>query len=63
MENFLQEGILLGPEDCKILFSLLKRNENALLTRERNILLKIERILYEHLSIQDIENLLRSPYE
>jgi hypothetical protein len=63
MGNFLQDGILLAPEDCKILFSLLKRHENALLAPERDILLRIERILYGHLSIQDIENLLPSPRE
>ncbi|MDR3167042.1 MAG: hypothetical protein LBT93_03785 [Treponema sp.] len=63
MENFLQNGIILSLEECKILFPLLKGLENTLLAPEREILLKIERVLYAHLSIRDVENLLPSSPE
>jgi hypothetical protein len=63
MENFLYDGIILSLDECKTLFPLLKGPENTLRTREREILLKIEKVLYSHLSIRDVENLLLSPPE
>jgi hypothetical protein len=60
MENFLHEGIVLTLDECKTLFPRLKGLENTLLGPERDILLRMEKVLYEHLSIQDVENLFRS---
>jgi hypothetical protein len=57
MENFLHDGIVLTLEECKTLFPRLKGLENTLLAPEREILLKMEKVLYEHLSIQEVENL------
>jgi hypothetical protein len=54
------DRVVLTLEDCKTLFPRLKELENALLAPERDILLKIERVLYGHLSVRDIENLLRA---
>ena len=45
----------LGIEELLILFPLLKKNEAHLNAKERQLLVKIEKNLYEHLSIEDIE--------
>ncbi|MDR2103671.1 MAG: hypothetical protein LBP42_06180 [Treponema sp.] len=63
MDNCLNNGILLSLDECKTLFPLLKGMENTLPATEREILLKIEKVLYAHLSIRDVENLVSSPPE
>jgi hypothetical protein len=52
------EGLFLGPEDIKILFTLLKSREYALSNAERQLLLKIENTLYTSLSVDEAETLL-----
>jgi hypothetical protein len=54
-----QEGVFLPLEDCIALFPRLKRDEALLAAPEREALLKIEKVLYNCLSIQEVENLLR----
>jgi hypothetical protein len=54
------DRVVLTLEDCKTLFPRLKGLENVLPDPERDILLKIEKVLYGHLSVREIENLLRS---
>jgi len=49
-------GINFTQEELLVLFSLLKKSEARLNAKERQILVKIERTLYEHLSIADIES-------
>jgi len=49
-------GINFTLEELLVLFSLLKKNEALLNAKERRLLVKIEKSLYEHLSIADIEN-------
>jgi hypothetical protein len=56
-----QEGIFLPLEDCIALFPRLKRAEALLAVPEREALLKIEKVLYNCLSIQEVENLLYAP--
>ncbi|MDR3115073.1 MAG: hypothetical protein LBU25_06080 [Treponema sp.] len=58
MEYRHEGGGFFTFNELKVIFSLLKKGENTLLPVERDILLKIERILYEQLSIQDVEGLL-----
>ena len=53
-----EEGLFLTLNECKTLFPGLKRNESFLSNDERMIMLKIEKVLYQNLSIQDIEELL-----
>ena len=53
-----EEGIFLTLNDCIALFPGLKRNESVLSNDERTILVKLEKILYRNLSIQDVEKLL-----
>lgn len=48
--------LTLSGEEIMVLFPLLKKNETTLSARERNILVRIEKILYEHLSIEEIES-------
>jgi len=52
-------GIFLTVEDLSLLFSSLKKNEAHLNLRERQVLNRIERLLYKNLSIEEIENRLR----
>jgi hypothetical protein len=60
MENSGDDRVVLTLEDCKTLFPRLKGLENTLSAPERDILLKIEKVLYGHLSVRDIENLLHT---
>ena len=43
-------------EELLILLPLLKKNEAYLSNKERQILVKIEKKLYEYLSIEEIES-------
>ncbi|MDR2702639.1 MAG: hypothetical protein LBB72_09425 [Spirochaetaceae bacterium] len=52
-------GLYLTLEELSALFPLLKNNEERMGVRERQILNRMERILYEHLSIEEIENRIR----
>jgi len=53
-----EEGIFLSLNDCTALFPGLKRNESSLSNNERLILLRMEKVLYRNLSIQEMEELL-----
>jgi len=52
-------GIFLTLEDLSLIFSSLKKNEAHLNLEERQVLNRIERLLYKNLSIEEIENRLR----
>ncbi|MDR0628933.1 MAG: hypothetical protein LBG24_04725 [Treponema sp.] len=58
MEYQHEEGMFFTFKELTVLFPRLKKAENTLLPAEREVLLKIERTLYEQLSIQDVEGLL-----
>jgi hypothetical protein len=51
------EGLLLNNEELRILFPLLKGIEAQMKNAERAVLLKIEKALYDQLSINEIESL------
>ena len=51
------EGLFLPLDECKILFSGLKKNEFSLSKEERMILYKMEKVLYRNLTIQEMESL------
>jgi hypothetical protein len=53
-----EKGLFLTLEDCKAVFSRLKKTEGALSASEREVFLKLEKTLYANLSIQEAENLL-----
>jgi hypothetical protein len=59
MEYKQQEGIFFTFNELKTVFPWLKKRENTLSSVERTLLLKIERALYEQLSIQEVEGLLK----
>ncbi|MCL1929238.1 MAG: hypothetical protein FWG07_10675 [Treponema sp.] len=46
----------LTLEELLVLFPLLKKNEALLNIKERQILVKLEKKLYEQLSIEEIED-------
>ncbi|MCL1812061.1 MAG: hypothetical protein FWG29_00915 [Treponema sp.] len=46
----------LTLEELLVLFPLLKKNEALLSIKERQILVKIEKKLYQQLSIEEIED-------
>jgi hypothetical protein len=50
-------GIFLDMEDCKAMFRAFKKDEINLSEAERNVLHRIEKLLYARLSIQEIEDL------
>ena len=49
-------GIFLALDELLVLFLLLKKNEALLSSKERQLLVKMEKTLYEHLSISEIES-------
>lgn len=49
-------GVYLSLDDLLVLLPLLKKNEDRLSGKERQLLVRIEKKLYEHLSIADIES-------
>jgi hypothetical protein len=59
-----EEGVFLTLSELKAVFSRLKQLENMegieMQGPEREGLLKIERFLYNHLSIQEVEKLIGS---
>ncbi|MDR2094453.1 MAG: hypothetical protein LBP76_02910 [Treponema sp.] len=59
-----EDGVFLTIPELKAIFSRLKQLENTegieMRGPEREGLLKIERFLYDHLSIQEVEKLIGS---
>jgi len=53
------EGLFLTLEELSVIMPLLQKNEEKLGVRERQILTRMKRYLYEHLSIEDIEKYVR----
>lgn len=54
-----ERGVFFSMEELAVIFPIVKKNESFLDLRGRQVLNRIERILYDHLSIEDIENRLR----
>jgi len=59
MDSGAQAGFFFTLDDCKALVPRLKREESFLTKAERAILLKMEKVLYRCLSIDEIEELVR----
>lgn len=59
MKNTEEINIPLNFQELKLLFMRLKREENTLSAAEQEILLKIEKKLYQTISVQDAEKLMR----
>ena len=57
------KGPFLNLEELLILFPFLKKNETLLDNDQLKVLIKIEKTLYEHLSIAEIENKLGGAVE
>ncbi|QQO08151.1 hypothetical protein [Breznakiella homolactica] len=53
-----EPGLFFELQDLTVLFSLVKSMEDRLSQGERNILIEIEKTLYEHLSIKEVAKLI-----
>ena len=56
-------GVFLTLEDLETLFPLLKKNEAHLTVKERHLFIKIEKKLYENLSIGELERFMGGSIE
>jgi site-specific recombinase XerD len=54
-----EAGVFLTLQDLKTVFPFLKEEENLLSPVEQATFLKIEKKLYEYLSIEEMEDLLK----
>jgi hypothetical protein len=57
-EDKVEARFFLFLNDCMVLFPKLKRNDFSLSKEERELMLRMEKLLYENLSIHEIEELL-----
>ena len=57
MDPHEEAGLFFNLEDCKCLFRRLKKNEFNLSDEEHYILTRLEKMLYDKLSIREIEDL------
>ena len=57
-ENDSEKGVFLSLGEARHLFPLLKKEESSISKEQRAIMLKIEKVLYENLSIREMEELL-----
>jgi hypothetical protein len=55
-----EAGIFLTLQDLKAVFPGLKRDESVLSPAEQVVLHRVEKKLYEYLSIEEMEDLLSS---
>jgi hypothetical protein len=53
-----EPGVFLTLQDLKAVFPCLKRDEGALSPAEQTVLQRVEKKLYEYLSIEEMEELL-----
>jgi hypothetical protein len=63
MVNPQEAGLFFSIPDLRALFPRLKSLEYTLQPREQAVLTKIEQTLYEHLTVREIEALLREDPE
>ncbi|MDR1306586.1 MAG: hypothetical protein LBK74_03300 [Treponema sp.] len=59
----METGGFLKLEELLTIFPLLKNREGRLAVPEYAVLNHIEKILYDHLSVQEIESRLENPIE
>ncbi len=58
-EHSKMHGLFLPLDELKLLFSAIKPHEETLPPDAESVLIKIERVLYDHLTIREIELLSR----
>jgi hypothetical protein len=59
----METGSFLKLEELLVIFPLLKKLEDRLTAPEYAVLNHVEKILYDHLSVQEIESRLENPIE
>ncbi|AEF80854.1 hypothetical protein [Leadbettera azotonutricia] len=52
-----EDGVFLDMDDCKALFLAFKKDEANLSDAKRDILRRIEKLLYARLTVQELEDL------
>jgi hypothetical protein len=63
METNDRAGLFLSLSELRLIFPRLKIQEPSMGNGERELLRKMELTLYDHLSIEEMENLLPPPGE
>lgn len=58
-EHSRRHGLFLPLDELKLLFSAIKPHEETLPPDAESVFIKIERVLYDHLTIREIELLSR----
>jgi hypothetical protein len=59
MDNSPEAGVFINLRELMAVFPYLKQREHSMNSGERQVLIKLEQTLYEHLSVDEAENLIR----
>jgi hypothetical protein len=59
MEHPQEAGVFITLQELSALFPRLKRAEHTMNSAERHVLIKLERTLYEYLSVSEAEELIQ----
>jgi hypothetical protein len=61
MEYPQDAGVFIGLRELMTIFPRIKQEEAVMNSEERQVLMKMEKTLYEHLSVEKVEELLHIP--
>jgi hypothetical protein len=61
MEYLQEAGVFISLEELAAIFPRLKQGEGGMNREERRVLTKLEKALYEYLSVEEAEKLLHIP--
>jgi hypothetical protein len=56
-----EAGVFIGLRELMTVFPRIKREEYAMNPAERQVLMKLEQVLYENLSVEEVEELIHIP--
>ncbi|MDR2247739.1 MAG: hypothetical protein LBE17_13895 [Treponema sp.] len=51
-------GVFIGIGELLAIFPRIKRDEYTMTPAERQVLTKLEKVLYEYLTVEEVENLM-----
>ncbi|MDR0377197.1 MAG: hypothetical protein LBH70_05330 [Spirochaetaceae bacterium] len=61
MRHSQEAGVFIGLRELITIFPRIKGGEYTMNPAERQVLMKIEKVLYEYLTVEEVENLARIP--
>jgi hypothetical protein len=61
MEYSPDAGVFISLRELMVIFPMLKMGEHTMNPVERQILMKLEKTLYEYLSVEEAEELMHVP--